>query len=490
MEHRNAMPQRTFGWLAVVALGAMLAGAPLAPSHADSMRESDATLIRALLPSVVNISSRKMAEEPVTMSAAAVPENQPGRNISLSGSGFIVDPQGIIATNYHVIDGAFEIIITFANGARAPAKLIAGTKIGDIAVLKVDVGRPLAIVHWASSDTVQIGDPVIAIGNPLGIGMSVSSGIVSALNRDIMASPYDDFIQTDAPINHGNSGGPLFNMKGEVIGINTALFSPTSGSVGLGFAIPANDARFVIGRLLKYGAVRPGWIGVSLQQVTPDIAEAMGMSQPVGSILSDVVPDSPAEKAGLKIGDVIVRVGSRPAPDTRAVMREIAVVPAGTTVAIGLWRGGEEKEMAVQVQDWPAAPKTDKAGMPAALSRSVPPDLGLKLAALDNEARNKFGIDFYEPGVLITAVARNTDAAERGIVAGDVILQVQDHPVDSPAEVEQRLNEAREGKRSLVLVLVRPNANAQPDAPAAQMKAQMGLQWGAPKWVALRLSAG
>ena len=230
-------------------MGAMPNGQPMGTMEPGPMRGSEASLVRTLLPMVVNISSKKVYQEPSESANAAAAEG--GRVITLTGSGFIVDPQGVIATNYHVIDGAFEIVITFSDGSRAPAKFQAATKVGDIAVLRVDVGHPLPAVRWGDSDQVQIGDPVIAIGNPLGIGMSVSSGIVSALHRDIMASPYDDFIQTDAPINHGNSGGPLFDMKGEVIGIDTAIFSPTSGSVGIGFAIPAKSAQFVLGRLLN-----------------------------------------------------------------------------------------------------------------------------------------------------------------------------------------------------------------------------------------------
>lgn len=480
-----------------------MGGHPMGSMEAGPMGSSEASLVRTLLPTVVNISSRKVYDEPAppgNAGASSAPTDS-GRVITLSGSGFIIDPQGLIATNYHVIGGAFEIIVTFWDGSRARAKLLAATKVGDIALLKIDVGHPLPVVHWANSDQVQIGDPVIAIGNPLGIGMSVSSGIVSALNRDIMASAYDNFIQTDAPINHGNSGGPLFNMKGQVIGIDTAIFSPTSGSVGIGFAIPANDAQFVIGRLTKFGAVRPGWIGVSLQQVTPDIAEALGMTQPVGSILSEITPDSPAEKAGLRNGDVIVSVGSKPTKDTRAVMRAIAVVPAGSSITIGFWRGGKEQELAVTVADMPTAPKLEKPVTPASLERPIPPNLGLQTASFNDEARNKYGIDFDQPGVLVTSVARNTDAADRGLVAGDVILQVQDHQVSTPAEFEQRLNEARESKHKLMLVLIQPKLQPETQAQTAGMpgKAQspptpaqsaMGLQWGPPKWVALRISNG
>jgi serine protease Do len=404
----------------------------------------------------------------------------------------------VIATNYHVIDGAYEIVITFSDGSRAPAKFQAATKVGDIALLKVDVGHPLPAVRWGDSEQVQIGDPVIAIGNPLGIGMSVSSGIVSALHRDIMASPYDDFIQTDAPINHGNSGGPLFDTKGEVIGIDTAIFSPTSGSVGIGFAIPAMSAQFVIGRLMKYGAVRPGWIGASLQQVTPDIADALNLAEPKGAIVSDIDPDSPSENAGLHVGDVVVSIAGHATPDSRAAMREIAVATAGSPIAIGIWRDGKEQQIDVTAQTMPSTTKLDKPLTPAVLERAVPANLGLTLAPFDNAARTKYGLDFDQPGVLVTAVARNTDAADRGMVAGDVILQVQDKPVNAPAEVAQQLNGLRGAKHKLVLFLVQPKL--QPESgtqqvagksPAATAKMQaMGLQWGPPKWVALRLGNG
>jgi serine protease Do len=472
---------------------------PMGSMQSGDMRSSEASLVRTLLPTVVNISSRKVFAE-AGSDANAAAQGESGRVISLSGSGFIIDPTGIIATNYHVIDGAFEIIVTFFDGSRAPAKLMAATKIGDIAILKIDVSHPLPVVRWGDSEKIEIGDPVIAIGNPLGIGMSVSSGIVSALHRDIMASPFDDFIQTDAPINHGNSGGPLFNMKGEVIGIDTAIYSPTSGSVGIGFAIPSMSAEFVIGRLEKYGRVKPGWLGVNIQQVSPDIAEALGMAQPTGAILSEVTPGGPADKAGLKVGDVIMRVDDKPATDTRAVMRDIAKIPAGTDATIAVWHDGQLKDVTAKIEDWPSAPKLDNPLMPAGFQRAVPPDLGLQLTAFDDQARNKYGLDFDVPGVLVTGVARNTDAAERGIVAGDVILQVQDQPVSSPADVEREVKQARAAKRSLVLMLIRPNTQkmqAQTAAATGQQKQEarpaamtQTPQWGPPKWIAVRVGTG
>jgi serine protease Do len=497
-DHRRATPEPPMGTMPAVPMGsggmmAPPAGAPpMGTMQPENMRSSEAALVRTLLPTVVNISSRKV--EPAA-------RGEPSRILTLSGSGFIVEPSGVIATNYHVVDGAYEVVVTFWDGSRAPARLLAASKIGDIAVLKVDVGHRLPVVTWGNSEAVQIGDPVIAIGNPLGIGMSVTSGIVSALNRDIMASPFDNFIQTDAPINHGNSGGPLFNMAGHVIGIDTAIYSPTTGSVGIGFAIPSNDAQFVIGRLLKYGAVKPAWIGVSLQQVTPDIAEALGMERPDGSILSDVQPDSPAAKAGLRIGDVIMSVGGKPARDTRAVMRDIAVIPAGTAVEIGFWRDGKDRRAKVTVADWPRAAKLDKPLVPAGFDRATPPDLGLQIVAFDNDARAKYGLDFDQPGLLVTGVAANTDAADRGLAAGDVILQVQDQPVDSPEAFRKQIARARAAKRRLVLVLIQPRLEAEPaqtagmssagpKSPMDQKKMMMGLQWGPPKWVALRVANG
>ncbi len=505
--HHHARAPQPTGTMPMMPMGSMAPPAgmkPMGSMEPGSMRSSEASLVRTLLPSVVNISSRKVDIEPGSpMNAAASGRANSGRVITLSGSGFIVDPKGVIATNYHVVGGAYEIVVTFWDGSRAPAKLMAATKVGDIAILKVNVGHELPIVRWGNSDQVQVGDPAIAIGNPLGIGMSVSSGIVSALNRDIMASPFDDFIQTDAAINHGNSGGPLFNMAGHVIGIDTAIYSPTTGSVGIGFAIPSNDAEFVIRRLMKYGSVKPGWIGVSLQQVTPDIAAALGMSRPDGSILADVDPSSPAAKAGLRVGDVIMTVNSRPAKDTRAVMRDTAKVPVGDKVTIGFWRGGKDETVTFAVADWPKATKLDKPATPAAFDRAaVPQNLGLQLTAFDDQARNKYGIDFDQSGVLVTGVAANTDAAERGLVAGDVILQVQEHPVGTPAEVQQQLEAARAAKRAMVLVLVQPKLQPQPatqevgmpgaktPSPMAQKQTMMGLRWGPPKWIALRLGNG
>ena len=213
------------------------------------------------------------------------------------GSGFVIDPSGLIVTNYHVVEGAFQITVTFSDGTRLEGKTVSASRLADIALVKVDAGHPLPAAHWGNSDTLQVGDQVFAVGNPFGLGISVTAGIVSALNRDIQNSPYDDLIQTDAMINHGNSGGPLFDMQGNVVAVDSTIISPTTGAVGLGFAIPSSSARFVVDQLRTYGWVHPGWIGMKVQQMTPDIAEALGLPQPEGSIVAWVLPDGPAKKA-------------------------------------------------------------------------------------------------------------------------------------------------------------------------------------------------
>lgn len=421
-------------------------------------------LFRRLLPAVVNITARGQMEAPAAAMVAAS-EVPPSEEIkTVVGSGFVIDPSGIIATNWHVVAGASEIIVNFSDGSSSAASVLSASRLSDIAVLKVTVGHPLLAVRWGDSDKVEVGDPVVAIGNPLGLGMSVSAGIVSALNRNIMETPYDNFIQTDAAINHGNSGGPLFNMKGEVIGIDTAIVSPTSGSSGLGFAIPASDAQFVIDRMLKYGWVRPSWLGVIVQQVTPDMARALGMAQPEGSIVAMTTPSGPAEKAGVKAGDVVLRFGDKTPSDERALLRMIAETPEGQDTSLTVWRAGKEQVIPVTVKEWPrmlweghdAAPKA------APLHWTLPPDFGLTLAAISDQSRAHYGLDMHQTGVLITGVTAGTDAADRGMVPGDVILRVQDMVVDSPSEVRASLDAVRDAKRSFALLLVLPKVRNLP----------------------------
>lgn len=458
----------------------LLACSPWAASGAEQVRTGEATLIRNLLPTVVNISSQKVVHDSGAGVTAASPQNRAPHIVAQSGSGFVIDPSGIIVTNWHVVEAAYEITVTFEDNARAPATVVAAARSVDIALLKLEPPHALVAVQFGDSDKLQVGDPVLAVGNPLGIGMSVSAGIVSALNRDILDTPYDHFIQTDAAINHGNSGGPLFNMQGEVVGLDTALYSPTSGSVGLGFAIPANDVRFVVDRLRRFGWMRPGWIGVKIQQTTPEMAKALALEQPEGSIVAAVLSDGPAGKAGLHVGDVLLRFGDHVPGDERALLRDIVETSPGQQVTVTVLRDGREQRIPITVGEWPRTQGEDADAplMSERPHRTIPPDLGLSLAALTNDSRARFGLPLDQPGVLIAGVAANTDAAERGLVAGDVILKVHDAAVSSPSDVRQKLDEARSLKRDFVLMLILPKSPPR-SAP----------KWAVAKWVALRVAS-
>ncbi|MBN9507694.1 MAG: trypsin-like peptidase domain-containing protein, partial [Alphaproteobacteria bacterium] len=427
---------------------------PLGAAADELVMTDHAGLIRSLLPTVVNITAKaEVADETSAVTAAAAQPGQSYRVMTLAGSGFVVDPAGVIVTNWHVVNGAFEIYVTFSDGTRAKAEVLNAARIVDIALLKVSLGHQLAAVRWGDSEKVQIGDPVFAIGNPLGVGMSVSSGIVSALNRNIMDTPYDDFIQTDAAINHGNSGGPLFDMKGEVIGVNTALISTTTASAGLGFAIPANDARFVVERLQHYGWVRPAWLGVKVQQLTPEMATALGMDDTRSSIVAWVIDGGPAAKAGLKVGDVILRFGGKSPSDERALLRTIAATMPGTPVTITILRKGKQMELPVTLTEWPKTQweERDAPTRVTAPRWNVPPDLGLTVEPLTDALRAKNELPRGPRGVLVSGVAQDTDAARRGLSIGDVIIQVGDVPVSNEEEMIRENERARAEGRSYAM---------------------------------------
>ncbi len=447
------------------------------PVHAEDMAaaKSESDLIRGLLTTVVNIFARK--DEVVTSpssneASARTPAPAASRSIrTYAGSGFVIDPSGLVITNYHVVEGAFEISVTFSDGTLRPGKTVNASRLADIAIVKVETNHPLPAAHWGNSDTLQVGDEVLAAGNPFGVGMSVSAGIVSALNRDIQGSPYDDFIQTDAAINHGNSGGPLFDMQGNVVGVNSTIISPSQASAGIGFAIPASGAHFVFDQLQKYGWVRPAWIGVKVQVVTQDMANALGLPQAEGSIVSWVLPDSPAKTAGLEIGDVILRyTGSTPSDD-RALLRAIAHTEVGTAISMSILRDGKELTLPVTPDVWPRD-QWEKRDSPTAVFQpkiTIRPDLGLSLAVLDSGEKAKSGMGIDLSGVLVTHVAADSGPAQLGIRNGDVILRVQDKPVNTPGEVLAGFNAARAAKRGSVALLILPKVR---DVPG-------------PKWIAL-----
>lgn len=413
-----------------------------------------ADLIPRLLPAVVNISSDAVVEPPAVASARAGAPAASSR--WFLGSGFIVDPSGIIVTNHHVVANSFDIIVTFQDNTQLTAELIAASALADIALLRVHSAKPLAAVSFGDSTKVRIGDPVFAIGDPLGLGGSVTAGIVSQLNRNIMLTPYDDYIQTDAAINHGNSGGPLFDMQGEVIGIATALWAPTgeTGSVGLGFAIPSHIAQFVVRQLRENGRLRIGWLDAHLQAVTGDIATALGLPEVEGALVDDVTSGGPAAQAGLRQGDVIVAAGGRHLPDSRAVARAIAEAPIGHIVDLGVWRDGKLQDVLVTIAEWPGDANDNSIAPPARLVPRDPPDLGLQLGELTAAAREQYHIPPDRNGVLVTGVIPLSPADSKGLRAGDLILTVQMQPVATPAEVTEHLAAARNVGKQYVLLFV------------------------------------
>jgi serine protease Do len=454
-----------FLMLLAIAVAAALGARPA--SAEQTMNYSEPDLIGRVLPSVVAIVST------LPGSGQAEAGGATGSHTD-RGSGFVIDPSGLIATNNHVIAGAYQIQVTFSDGQTAPAKLVATASVIDIAVIKVETQHALVPVRWGDSNKLQIGDPVIAIGNALGLGIAVSAGIVSALDKNIDASPYDDYIQTDAAINHGNSGGPLLNAVGEVIGMNTALISPTTGSVGLGFAQPSADVMFVTERLINDRWVRPGWVGGTIQKMTPDVAQALGMSEPQGSIITSLTGGGPAAVAGLQLGDVVLRFGDRSPEDARQLRRFVAESIVGQTVAFAVLRDGQERIVPVTIEVWPETAAEIKAestmGKPPVLT--IPADLGLSLSAITAEVRAKYALDVAQSGVVINGIAAGTEASTRGLSSGDVILRMQDGRVQTPEQVQAAIDGARAQHRFYVAALVLKKAQ---DAPI-------------PVWIGLQVS--
>jgi serine protease Do len=383
------------------------------------------------------------------------------QRITSLGSGFIIDPSGIVITNNHVIEEADEITVILHDGTKLKGKLLGSDKKTDVAVLKVEPSKPLVAAKFGDSDKARIGEWVVAIGNPFGLGGTVTAGIISARNRDINAGPYDNFIQTDAAINRGNSGGPLFNMDGEVIGINTAIISPGGGggSVGIGFAVPSNVVQGVIAQIQKFGETRRGWLGVKITGVSDDVAESLGMKEAKGALVGDTTPDSPAKKAGLQPGDVITKFNGREVASSRDLSRYVADTEIDTTVPLTILRKG--KEQTLQVKIGRLEEKDDKQKKAEESDnddkKSAPKDkalMGLSLSELNAGARKQFNFTKDAKGVVITDVDANSVAAERRIQAGDVIVEVSQEAVSTPADVEKRFDDLRkQGRKSALLLL-------------------------------------
>ncbi len=384
----------------------------------------------------------------------------PGHKMQSLGSGFVIDPSGLIVTNNHVIKGADTITVTLQDNTVLKARLLGHDDKTDLALLKVDAPHPLPAVAFGDSDHARVGDWVVAIGNPFGLSGTVTAGIVSSRGRSLDSGPYDDFIQTDAPINRGNSGGPLFDMDGAVIGINTAIYSPSGGSIGIGFSIPSNEAAGVIAQLRQYGKARRGWIGVRIQDVSQDIADSLGLKTAKGALVAGIEPNGPAAKAGLRTGDVIQTVAGQ-AVDGRSLPRVVGETAVGQTVPLGVWRDGKSQTLQVVVRDFPedaakpapAAAAKNSAG-PAPLDLA---GLGMKLAGLDDALRQKYQIADGQKGVVVTDTVPSGPASDRGIKPGDVIVEVQQSEVSQPADVQTRIDQARHQKRPSVVMLVQNN---------------------------------
>ena len=471
----------------------LMIGAAVAPSFFTSALaqgpESVANLAEGLLGAVVNISTSQTikgyenSEDENAVPMPQLPEGSPfqdffgeffkknregqdydgSQKVQSLGSGFVVDAEkGIVVTNNHVIADADEIEVNFSDGSKLKAELVGTDTKTDIAVLKVDhKAKKLTAVKFGDSDKMRIGDWVMAIGNPFGLGGTVTVGIISARNRDINSGVYDDFIQTDAAINRGNSGGPLFNMEGEVIGINTAIISPSGGSIGIGFSIPAEIALGVVNQLTEFGETRRGWLGVRIQPVTDDIAESLGMDTAKGALIAGIIKGGPVDKGQILPGDVVIKFDGREVFDMRDLPRVVAESPVGKVVDVVIVRKGVEQTVKVtlgRLEDGEKLAKGEVAkpeeGAAKGAEKAAASVLGMTIGELNASTRAKFGIATEVSGVVVTVVTKDSAAAERGIVAGDVITEIAQETVSNPKEVMDRIATLKEqGRKNALLML-------------------------------------
>lgn len=364
------------------------------------------------------------------------------------GSGFVVSADGFIVTNHHVIDGADGIEVIFDSGETVKAELVGSDPKTDLAVLKIDIDEELDYVRFGDSDKARVGDWVIAIGNPFGLGGTATTGIISARGRDIQSGPFDDYIQIDAPINRGNSGGPLFDSTGRVIGINTAIYSPNGGNVGIGFAVPTQLAEPIIAQLQNTGGVQRGWLGVVIQNLDDDIAASLGRDNPEGALVADVADDSPASRARLKQGDVIVSFGKTDIEDVRDLTRAVASAEPKSRHAMKVWRSGKFKTLKVKLGNSPDEQVADVE------QKADAGKLGVQLSALTDDVRQQLKLDSEVEGAVIVSVQPGSPAAAKGLRRGDVITQINQQPVNQPKQVAEVVKDAAKGGRKSVLLLV------------------------------------
>lgn len=475
----GAVPMSIAAWAQIVPSEPEAAGVvSSSPSATDSA--SFAPIVSADKPAVVTVEAKVVgqSDESDTISPFeggpfdeqfkqffggqdAAPKNpqpaQPNEEDSL-GSGFVVSPDGIIVTNNHVVDGATDIKVTLDDGTELGARLVGADAKSDIAVLKVESPTALKALKWGDSDSLKVGDRILAIGDPFGIGMTVTAGIVSARGRDLHSGPYDDFIQIDAPINRGNSGGPLVGSDGKVVGINTAIYSPNGGSVGVGFAIPSNEARGVVEKLVKDGAIVHGYIGVVVQPVTDDAAEAIGISKAEGALVADVKSDGPAAAAGVLAGDVITAFGGQPVASPRSLSRAVADMPPNSRETITVWRRGDSKNFAVTVgDDQPKrqAASVETKGRPDVSAKRLP-TIGARLGDITPAIRRGLHLPQGEIGAVVEGIVAGKPAADAGLQPGDIIRSVNQLPVGSAKAVRAAIaNALAAGHRSVLLLVQR-----------------------------------
>ena len=376
------------------------------------------------------------------------------RNINAVGSGFIIDPTGLVVTNHHVIKNATEIEVITNDGTTLSATLKGADPKTDLALLQINVDGPFPFVNFGDSTASQIGDWVVAVGNPFGLGGTTTKGIISARGRDIGSGPLDDFIQIDAPINRGNSGGPLFNMAGEVIGVNSAIFSPNGGSVGIGFAIPSSIAENVIGQIRDTGIVERGFLGVNIQKVSKEIAQGFGLSDARGALITQVVENSPAQHAQLKSGDIILNFNDQEIKSVRDLTKLVAMMPSGEKADVVIWRDNQEKTISLAVG------KNQETESVASLDvNSEAGKLGLTLQNLDDEIRSKLGLKKADDGVLVANIKQDSPAASLGVASGDIIKKIGPDDIKNLSEVDKAIQNIRENESDTVLMLVQKGDN-------------------------------
>jgi serine protease Do len=379
-------------------------------------------------------------------------QDEPGAELRAQGSGFIIDPAGWVVTNNHVVDGAKEISVILNDGTHYPATIKGRDPKTDLALLKIDAGHPLPSVQLGDSDHARPGDWVLAIGNPFGLGGTVTTGIISARSRDIHSGPFDDYLQIDAAINQGNSGGPLFDTQGRVIGINTAIYSPNGGSVGIGFAIPSTLVKPVIAQLRQHGEVERGWLGVEIQSLSDELAQGLGMSDDKGALVAAVMPDSPAARAGVEVGDVIVDFDGKSVDKVKDLPWLVANTQADARVPVTVWRKGKRVTLDAVIGHMPDDQKVaagDDTGDEQQAGR-----LGLGLAELTPQAQQEYGVEDKVQGALVVQVRSESPAARAGLRPGDIIRMVDRVEVHNPADVARQVEQATSAKRHSLLLLV------------------------------------